>query len=394
MDSFDVSTIAFRDDPSQPLEGQLDAIRVHRIETSEMRARGLARTATGPMARQRLIALRLKGAFRRLLSPETIDRLLVQAYLERLKAMDPPPDVIVPVVFPFETAQAALAYKRIHSGVKIVPYLFDNFVESETLHVLKLAREIKRNRHLRLERWMLAASHAVIAMHPLRPHLESNFDSSLLSKVLFMEHPLLSPPNGEAKRCDDGGLRLCFTGSLIQKVTEPHYLIRLLRALRIERPVRADFFVMGNAAQDVSSCRLENGIEIINHGRVPKPEADAAVVRADILINIGEVRGKQISSKVFEYMATGKPIIHLAHVENDVVTKILAKYPPALCLVEDWSQLEENARKVSDLIGRGAAKEFTFEEVRAIYSEALPSATADVFRSISALKSGSLHEHS
>jgi hypothetical protein len=381
VDTFDVSTIAFRDDPSQPLDGQLDAIRVHRIETSEMRARGLARAAKGQMARARH-ALRLKGALRRLLSPETIDRRLVDAYLERLKGMDPQPDVIVPVVFPFETVLAALAYKRTHPGVMVVPYLFDDFVDSGSLHVLKLAREMKRPRHLHLERRMLAESDAVLAMHPLRRHLEGSFDSTLLAKVMFLEHPLLSPPARATDRCDDGIIRLCFTGSLIQKVREPGYLINLLGALKIDRPVRADFFVMGNVAREVPSGVLGNGLEIVNHGRVPKPEADAAVARADILINIGEVTGRQISSKVFEYMATGKPIIHLAHVENDAVTKVLSKYPLTLSLIEDRSQLDENAHKVSDFIGRGAAEKLTFEQVKTIYPEALPATTANFLKDI------------
>lgn len=382
LDSFDVSTIAFRDDPSQSLEGQLDAIQIHRIETSEMRATGLARSATGRIAGARLITLRLKGALRRLLSSETINRHLVRAYHTRLKAMDPEPDVIVPVAFPFETVLAALAYKRTHPRAIVVPYLFDDFVDSGSLHVLKLAREIKRPLHLCLERQMLMESDAVLAMHPLRRHLEDNFDSTQLAKVMFLEHPLMSPPAKAAERGDDGITTLCFTGSLIKNVREADYLISLLGGLQIERPVRADFFVMGNVARKVRSGILANGLEIVNHGCVPKAEADAAVARADVLINIGEKTGRQISSKIFEYMATGKPIIHLAHVRSDANTTILAKYPLALCLIEDRSMLKENARRVSNLIGRVPAQSLTFEEVSTIYPEAIPTKTADVLKYI------------
>lgn len=76
-DKFEVSTIAIHDDPSQPLDDKVGAIRVHRIETSDTRARGLALAEPGLQGRARLIALRLKGALRRLISPQTIDRRLV-----------------------------------------------------------------------------------------------------------------------------------------------------------------------------------------------------------------------------------------------------------------------------------------------------------------------------
>lgn len=381
-DDFSISAISFRNDTHQPSEEAIDGIRIFRIETEDMKRRSMVMKSKGRLAHGRLTMLRLQGAIRRLLSPATINRSLVEAYLECLERLDPKPDILVPVVFPFESVLAALTHKAANPTVALVPYLFDDFVDSGSLHVLKIAREMKRPRHLRLERRMLAEADAVLAMHPLRRHLEGNFASSLLQKVTYLEHPLLSPPKGATQRYDDGVIRLCFTGSLIKKVREPGYLVRVLSALRLETPVRADFFVKGNAAHSVRSGVLRNGLEIVNHGRVTKLEADAAVARADILINIGEVTGRQVSSKVFEYMSTGKPILHLATLETDAVTSILSKYPLALCIIEDQRQIQENARKVSDLIATGGAENLTFDQVKTIYPEALPSTTADVFRDI------------
>lgn len=381
-DEFSISVVSFRNEMHQPIEEVIDGIRIFRVETTDMKRREMVLRSKGRLAGGRLTMLRLQGAIRRLLSPVTINRSLVEAYIERLERLDPKPDVLVPLVFPFESVLAALAYKAANPNVILVPYLFDDFVDSGSLHVLKLAREMKRTRHLRLERRMLAEADAVLAMHPLRGHLEGNFASNFLEKVIFLEHPLLSPPKAAPQRYDDGVIRLCFTGSLIKKVREPSYLISVLSAIKLGTPVRADFFVKGNAAHRVPSGVLKNGLEIVNHGRVSKLEADEAVARADILINIGEVTGRQVSSKVFEYMSTGKPIMHLANLETDAVTSILSRYPLALCLMEDRSQIHENARKIYDFIVAGAVKKLTFDQVQSIYPEALPSTTADVFRDI------------
>ncbi len=379
---FLISVVSFRNGTDQSTEQSIDGIQIFRIETEDMKRRGLAMYRSGRLMKAQVTMLRLRGAMRRLLSPTTINRSLVEAYLERLERLDPRPDVLVPVVFPFESVLAAQAYKVATPHVTLVPYLFDDFVDSGSLHVLRIARALKRSRHIRLEHRMLAEADAVLAMHPLRRHLERNFDSTLLRKVRYLEHPLLSPPTGAAEERKDGVVRLCFTGSLIKKVREPSYLVSVLSALRLETPVLADFFVMGNAAHAVPSGVLSNGLKIVNHGRVTKPEADAAVARADILINIGEVTGRQVSSKVFEYISTGKPILHLAAAEKDAVTEILSKYPRALCIRAQQSKLQENAIKISGLITSGIGRNLTFEQVKTIYPEALPSATADIFRDI------------
>jgi hypothetical protein len=378
VDDYDISVVAFRSGPDQRLEEMQEGIRIQRIETSYMRRRNNVQSRSGLCASGWSQLLRISGAVHRLLAPETVDRALVSAYLDRLNSMEPKPNTIVPLVFPFETVLAALAYKKANPEITVYPYLFDDFVESGSLHVLNIARRLKRPRHLRLERRMLEEADAVLSMHPLRQHLETNFEKPLLNKITFLEHPLLTRQQQSEHRTDDGVTRLCFTGSLIRKVREPGYLLDLLRELQPTTLTRADFFVMGNEAYKVRTKTLKGGVEIVNHGRVPKSQADAAVRYADILLNVGEAQGKQVSSKIFEYMSTGKPIIHLAYVKDDAVSRILAKYPLALCLVQDRRRLAENARLVSVFIVKNRHSFIPFTEVEAIYPEALPATTGEV----------------
>jgi hypothetical protein len=329
------------------------------------------------------MGLRLKGAARRLVSPDTIDKPLIRAYQARLEAMDPRPEVIVPAVFPFETVLAALAFKRTHPEVTVIPYLFDDFVDSGSLHVLKIARAVKRGRHLHLERRMLEEADAVLSMHPLRAHFDENFPPQLCDKITYLEHPLLTrPAMACAPRHDDGVTRLCYTGALVKKVRDPAYLRALLHAIRTGQTIQADFYVMGNAASKIPTETIGGSVQITNHGRVPKSEADAAVQNADILLNLGDAQGKQVSSKVFEYIATGKPIIHLAYVEDDAVSKILEKYPLALSLVQHHSQFEANVRRSERFIAEKRFKCLSFEDVKEMYPEAFPENSATILLSL------------
>lgn len=374
--SHDVTVMSVRDDNSLPLEDWHDGLRILRVETPDTNQRNSLRAQSGRRARLELTALRAKGAIRRLTSPETINKALVRAYLERLNRMEPAPEVIVPLVFPFESVLAALAYKRAHPGTLVLPYLFDDFVDSGSLHVLKLARKLKYGRHLQMERKMLQEADAVLSMHPLRGHFETHFEKPLRDKITFLEHPLLFAPKVQSLPPQDVTIRLCYTGSLIGKVREPDYLLEMLHSIRPSGPMRADFYVMGNKAHKVQNLSRPGQIEIVNHGRVAKPMADAAVQAADVLLNMGEVQGRQVSSKIFEYMATGKPILHLAYVAHDVVSGILAKYPLALCLVQERDRLAENARQTEAFLARCRDRRLSFDEVAAIYPEALPESSA------------------
>lgn len=378
VQNHDVTVVSVRDDNALPLEDRHDGLHILRLDTADTQRRNRLRAKGGRWARLGLALLRAKGAVRRITAPETIDKALVRAYLERLNHMFPAPQVIVPMVFPIETVLAALAYKRTHPGVRVLPYLFDDFADSGSLHVLKLARELKRGRHLRLERKMLQEADAILSMHPLRAHFEANFEKPLCDKITFLEHPLLFAPTGHALPAKEPTVRLCYTGSLIGKVREPDYLLQMLQALRPASPTRADFYVMGNNAQKVQTQSPPGQIEIVNHGRVAKPVADAAVQAADVLLNLGEAQGRQVSSKIFEYMATGKPILHLAYVAEDVVSGILAKYPLALCLLQEQGRLAENVRQTEAFLARCRDRILSFDEVAALYPEALPETTAEL----------------
>jgi hypothetical protein len=136
---------------------------------------------------------------------------------------------------------------------------------------------------------------------------------------------------------------------------------------------------MGNAASKVITRSAAPAVSIVNHGRVSKRTADDAVASADILLNLGETTGRQISSKIFEYISAGKPIVHLAFADCDGVIAIVEKYPLALCLKAAEECFLDNTRKLSEFIELNFRNRVSWSEVSSIYPEALPGTTAAVF---------------
>ena len=381
--SHNLTVIALRNDAAQPWAEDLEGISIRRIETVKQRWRNQLSYKARWYERILFQGMRIWGAASRLLARTTVDWSLVHAYVQQLEALETPPQVIVPLVFPFEAALAALEFNRQHPETPVMPYIFDDFVDSGSLHTSRWAGAIKRRSHLQLERKLLERSQHVIAMRPLQRHFELHYPADLTGKVTYLEHPLLNEIPAKDCQNDQGKIQLCFTGSLIRNVREPDYLLRLLSAIKTSNPVVANFYVMGNAAVKVVTRKYKTPtVSVINHGRVSKREADDAVASADILLNLGENTGRQISSKIFEYISAGKPIVHLAFSDCDEVVRIVDKYPLSLCLKADDRYFIDNARKLSEFIELNWKKRVSWSEVADIYPQALPSTTAAIFENL------------
>lgn len=128
------------------------------------------------------------------------------------------------------------------------------------------------------------------------------------------------PPELPPRRRDDALLRFAHFGSFGGS-RNPAVLLTAARRVLEDRPelagtLRFDFFGHGDAN---SARRLREfpvpGV-VTYHGRVPRREALAAMRDADILLlvqNIDDFSAETIPSKVYEYLAAGRPILGLVH---------------------------------------------------------------------------------
>jgi len=84
---------------------------------------------------------------------------------------------------------------------------------------------------------------------------------------------------------------------------------------------------------------------------------------ADILINIGNNVEFQIPAKIFEYMSTGKPIIHFSKIKDDPTIFYLNKYPLTF-IVKEWERIDEKTIKdIEQFCINNKNKKLKYEEV-------------------------------
>lgn len=118
---------------------------------------------------------------------------------------------------------------------------------------------------------------------------------------------------------------------------------------------------------------LDGRRNVMRKGWVSGDDLERAWSDADCLLSIAEKRGRQMSSKIFSYMATGKPIVHVYYAEDDVNVEYLKRYPLALCLRVQDDALAYNARLLALWfvwsLGRRASWQSVAEEFEELLSE-------------------------
>ena len=125
---------------------------------------------------------------------------------------------------------------------------------------------------------------------------------------------------------------------------KPDYVCKMLECSAC-RNARANFFTSTSSyALRLDSCMNTN---VKRFGWLEPDELKRKTQEASQLLSIAEVEGKQMSSKIFGYIATGKPVVHIYTAEDDVNMRYLQHYPLALCLKADPLKIEQNSRLLS-----------------------------------------------
>lgn len=284
----------------------------------------------------------------RLISKTSIDKEMVSAYEKTLTLIKDKIDVIIPTCSPFESVIAACNYKKYNKSVNIIPYLFDLFSDNNNLNYFKIIKTLKWKENIKLEEEAFKCSKRILHIENWSPHILNNL-SEHLDKCILVEHPLLMInkeiesnsasgylPDLKKKNSDqkEGNKHnLIFAGALRKGYVDASDVIKLF-SNDLLNGSDVFFFSSGNGIVDVINCKQDN-IHLCEW--VPREELEKIYEKADAFISIAEKNGRQISSKIFDYMSHRKPIIHFYFNDNDVNIKYLKSYKHSLLIKIDGS---------------------------------------------------------
>ena len=332
-----------------------------------------------------LTLIRLYRYIDAIASKENFQKDIVNAFLYKLSELNQNEeiDVVVPCSFPVESVLASAEFCEKNDKI-MIPYLFDNYLESNKLHRLNWNKKIKYKNHIELLRVVFSQSKHILAMHSLKRSFVNNY-SNFSTKITYVEHPLLKKIDKITQKWDeieDSISNLTYTGSFLKNHVEPNYFFKLF-SFKKNIDFKINLYTRGDCDDLINAFTSSNPKKNINHGSVSFETALSAIVNSDFLISVAEISGKQVSSKIFTYMSAGKPIIHFYTNEEDINKHILKNYPLSLCVKQDLNLLEDNVLIVNDFIKKTKGEYIVFEELSNIYFEALPSYTSNILEKLS-----------
>lgn len=317
--------------------------------------------------------LRYRRICKAILSASSLRRDVVKTYVDALDMLPFVPDMIIPTCLPFESIIAALDYKKNHAECKVVPVLYDMFAQSRRLQYFDWNQRLKRKANMELEWRVLTESDQVLHMSSWTGYVEANYPD-LQGKLKEIEHPLIVCPKSNCVMgYDRTKVNFVYTGVVDKEICSPSFAIGFLNHLSESLDILVHFYTLGSAEQMVEDASKAAAC-MIAHGQVDHQTAHSAMVSADFLVSIGNTVSNQFPSKVFDYMSTGKPILHFVQSPEDPVIEVLKKYPLSLCIDQTKGCSEEQIKIADDFIKQNKGKSVSFEQVCDLFKEASPTA--------------------
>lgn len=311
--------------------------------------------------------------FRTIFQKETIDYRLVNKYLTGLSELDNV-DLIVPTCYPFESIIAAENYKNANPNSKLIPFLFDKYSDSPTLHRNLINKIIKYKRHTMLENKMIQNSDKVLYVDSWINKMSKDF-SRYSKKSVHVEHPLIVKDYSKYKKNEKKTdfIDITYTGVLDKKVRPPIKTLEIMgRMIEVNDRFRFHFYILGNSTSIVNAYQKKYPNNIFNHGYVESHVAHEKLQNSNLLLSIGNTDTSLIPSKIFEYMSLGKPIIHFFNSNNDRVNSILNEYGLSKIVNQSSLITSKEVESLNKYCESNKNKSISFNEVHEIFYKATP----------------------
>ena len=249
-------------------------------------------------------------------------------------------DALITVSLPFTGHLIGLAAKRHFPDVHWLADIGDPFtIQAQPLNNSLFYKNLSR----RLEKRVLEQADQLTVTHPAAKRAYHKYFGSVAQKIQLAP-PLLHPippeepstkPNPLALPSSiKHGIRLGYFGALYAPVRTPDAFLVLLEKVFLNRPdligrLQAHFF--GDVFPEFFQ-KLNKAEAVQLHGLQSRQTVRAAMQQMDFLLNIGNTTDYQLPSKVVDYLAAGKPVLHLSYVADDPFVAFWGDAPGLLVL--------------------------------------------------------------
>ena len=305
---------------------------------------------------------------------------LVRGYVSSLKRIiSGSKDVTVIATFtPVEAVVAAAKIKKCFDDVKIVYYSLDT-LSNEGGNSGFLSAKYRAEKGTQLEKRLFSCFDRIIIMECHKDHYYSEAFSQFQSKFYLANFPLLTAnkvTQNEITSVENEFVQnktIVFAGTFYRKLRNPTFLCEVLDRILKQVPFKVVFLGGGDCQDILQTLQKKHPQNVCILGPQPHAVAMHYIQNANVLVSVGNADCPMAPSKIYEYMATGKPILHFYSYEKDPCLNPLIKYGNALLINQ---HLLVDCNEVLDFINTTSNK--NIDDVIKTFKTSTPAYTAEI----------------
>lgn len=307
-------------------------------------------------------------------------RLVSRYEKEVIKNIESSPEqkiILIATLNPLEAVIAARnVKKRFPNRINLVYYNLDT-LSNEKSDNGYLSSEYRMNCGLKWEKQLFPSFDKIIIMECHKEHYFSTIFHDVEPKMVTANFPLFIHNNSIDINKEKKYITFVYTGTLYRKMRNPLFLCNTLIQLQDKFDYRAFFLGSGDCNDILEDAVNRSNGKICTLGMQTHDKALQKICEADVLLSIGNKNSQMVPSKIYEYMSTGKPIIHFFTSEMDICIELLKKYGNSLIIREGdptvLSQINTFVKEIHVMDFRVVSEKF---------KSSSPSFTADIIEQI------------
>lgn len=209
------------------------------------------------------------------------------------------------------------------------------------------------------------------------------FNEESQKKFLIAGIPLITSPSNDSYKKMGNNLHFVFSGTLDSKVRNPKSIFKLLDAIGKATNKRVIFDLYGSIDNHALNYLHDNkyNFTFVQHGWINSDLLDTELLKADVLINIGNNKENLIPSKLFKYMSLNKPIIHSYVINKDPCLPYLKKYRNSIILNEQLiDQNNISNELVQKILEFSLSKNVQNIDLKYMFPRCTPEYTVNLFK--------------
>lgn len=284
--------------------------------------------------------------------------------------------VVVAVNYPGETLLAMKRLKK-HYGDKIKTVMYPLDVSYVNPYCGSIERKLSSYFCPKFMKKCSDYADVLITLENAQETYETYYSEDERGKFKMCGIPLLETIKEEGNKSASAEIHCLYSGTLQKQVRDPALAFCILNRIAKNVSSKVYFDLCGQIDHESKRVYDEGQFEftLVEHGWVQENRLTGFFRNADLLISLGNMESHLIPSKLFKYMATGKPIIHFCLTEKDPCIFYLKEYGNAFIVhASEFSKAEEFDELIQFINNRHSAS----VDLREVFPRCFPDYTAKV----------------